>query len=114
MGRYENEKELISEPLVCVCGWEGLEINAAVVLIDGDAKLADFESLFFFFFPWHLAAVGEESLQWCWRSVQIPGPRRGYFLLSGMQGAFKKKTKNTCKAAFVRARTFSEENHYLH
>lgn len=32
---------------VCVCGWEGFEINVAVVLINGDAKLA---GLIFFFF----------------------------------------------------------------
>lgn len=37
--------------------WEGFEINVAAVLIDGDAKLADFD----FFF---VAAVGEWSLQW--------------------------------------------------
>lgn len=53
VSRHENEMEMIPELYsrksastdrrgVCVCGWEGFEINVTVVLIDREAKLANF------------------------------------------------------------------------
>lgn len=63
---YSRKSASIDRQGVCVCGWEGFEINVAVVLIDGEAKLANFD---FFFLLWKL------WLWWLqWLLVQSQAP----------------------------------------
>lgn len=66
---YSRKSASTDRQGVCVCGWEGFEINVAVVLIDGEAKLANFE---FFFFCGNCGCGGEQWLQWLLVQSQAP------------------------------------------